>query len=233
MIIFLHYFLLFIIYSFLGWLIEITICSIREKRYIPRGFLIGPYCPIYGFASLIMITALNKYYNDILIVFVLSSIIASILEYFTSFVMEKIFKARWWDYSQKNFNINGRICLENSISFGFLSLILIYFVNPLFNEIINFLPKTYFIFFSSVLLTIYIIDNIVTFNIMFKIRTFTITLKKDYTEEMTKKVKQALLEHSFITRNILKSFPKLQIKGLETRKEELFNFINQKKSSLK
>ena len=233
MLVFLNYFLIFIFYSFLGWLLEVTICSLREKRYVPRGFLIGPCCPIYGFAALIMIISLNKYLNDPLIVFILSAIIASILEYFTSFAMEKIFNARWWDYSHKKLNINGRICLENAISFGILALILIYFVNPIIIKIINSIPKLYFTFIASVLLTIYVIDNILTFNIMLKIRTFTKTLKKDYTEEMTKKVKQALLEHSFITRNILKSFPRLQIKGFESRKEELFKFINSKKSSLK
>ena len=233
MIIFLNYFLLFIIYSFLGWLIEIIVCSISEKHFTPRGFLIGPYCPIYGFASIIMITLLNKYFNDPLIVFILSAIIASVLEYFTSYIMEKIFNARWWDYSDRKLNINGRICLENSVLFGMLALILIYIVNPFIIQVIDTIPKLYFIFISSVLLTIFIIDNIVTFNIMFKIRTFTKALKKDYTEEMTKKVRKALLEHSFITRNILKSFPKLEIKGFESKKEKIFNFINSKKSSLK
>ena len=127
MIIFLNYFLLFIIYSFLGWLIEIIVCSISEKHFTPRGFLIGPYCPIYGFASIIMITLLNKYFNDPLIVFILSAIIASVLEYFTSYIMEKIFNARWWDYSDRKLNINGRICLENSVlSIGkLLSLLLV------------------------------------------------------------------------------------------------------------
>lgn len=233
MIIFLHYFLLFIIYSFLGWLFEVIICSINEKHFSPRGFLLGPYCPIYGFASLLIITLLNKYFNDPLVVFTFSSIIVGFLEYFTSYIMEKIFNARWWNYSDKKFNINGRICLEFVAFFGILALILIYFINPFITQIISLIPKLYFIFISSVLLTIFIIDNIVTFNIMFKIRTFTKTLKMDYTEEMTKKVRKALLEHSFITRNILKSFPKLEIKGFESKKEKLFNFINSKKSSLK
>ena len=113
MTIFLYYFLLFIIYSFLGWCIESIYCMIEQRKVVSRGFLIGPYCPIYGWGALIMIFTLQRYLNDPIVLFVMGALVASVIEYITSLVMEKIFHARWWDYSHMKFNVNGRICLTN------------------------------------------------------------------------------------------------------------------------
>lgn len=220
---FLYYFLLFIIYSILGWGIEVVFCSLTNKKLTSRGFLIGPYCPIYGWASLFMIFSLHKYINDPLVVFIMGALIASILEYITSFFMEKIFHARWWDYSTKTFNINGRICLKNSILFGFLCLILLYVVNPYVIKRIELIPKPYFLILSSSLCTAFVIDNIVTFKIMFNIRTITNTIRKDYTEEMTKKVRKILAEQSYVTRHILNAFPNLTVIGKGIKKHRFFH----------
>lgn len=219
---FLYYFLLFIIYSCLGWLIEVIFCSITDKKITARGFLIGPYCPIYGWAAIIMILCLQRYMNDAIVMFVMGAIIASILEYVTSYLMEKIFHARWWDYSQRKFNIEGRICLKNSVLFGLLCLILMYVVNPYVIKIISMIPNSYFLVLSASLLTAFIIDNIVTFKIMFNIRSITKTLKKDYTEEMTKKVRKILSEQSFITRHWLTAFPDLKIIGKGIKPHHFF-----------
>ncbi len=110
-------FLLFSIYSFLGWLMEVVNTLRVEKKFVNRGFLVGPFCPIYGFGVLLMTIMLKKYQNDIVATFIFSILICGILEYFTSFFLEKIFHARWWDYSNRKFNINGRICLENLFIF--------------------------------------------------------------------------------------------------------------------
>ena len=133
----LKYFLLFIIYSMLGWLIEVSAFLISDKKFINRGFLIGPYCPIYGVGAIVMILTLSNYTDSPLILFVMSIVIFSLLEYYTSYFMEKIFKARWWDYSKKKFNINGRICLETMIPFGLLGLLAMYVINPFLNNIIE------------------------------------------------------------------------------------------------
>ena len=125
-------FLLFMTYSFIGWLMEVTCKLIETKKIINRGFLIGPYCPIYGWGCLLITMLLNKYVDDPLVLFVMAIIICSILEYVTSYLMEKLFKARWWDYSKRRFNINGRICLETMVPFGLLALFIMYFINPFF-----------------------------------------------------------------------------------------------------
>lgn len=95
------YFLLFIIYSMIGWTIEVLLQFIEKKRLINRGFLIGPYCPIYGFGAVVMTLILDKYQDNLIILFGMSMLICTVLEYLTSYIMEKLFKARWWDYSQK------------------------------------------------------------------------------------------------------------------------------------
>ena len=116
---------------------EVTLKYIELKRFINRGFLIGPYCPIYGCGAVLITLLLQKFVNDPITLFVYGIIICSILEYTTSFIMEKLFNARWWDYSTKKFNINGRICLETMIPFGLLGLAIVYIINPFFLKIFD------------------------------------------------------------------------------------------------
>ena len=135
------YFLLFMIYAILGWCMEVTCKLIQYKRFINRGFLIGPYCPIYGYGAILITFLLKKYTNDPIALFFMAIIICGTLEYLTSYFMEKIFKARWWDYSQKKFNINGRVCLNTIIPFGLLGLFIMYVSNPFFISKIEMLPQ--------------------------------------------------------------------------------------------
>ena len=119
----------FIIYSFLGWIYESTLRTITDKRFINSGFLNGPYIPIYGFGAIIDIFLLGSITNPILLFF-LSGIINCLLEYLTSYFMELIFHARWWDYSNQPLNINGRICLLGYIAFGLFAVIVILYFHP-------------------------------------------------------------------------------------------------------
>ena len=121
---------LFFIYSFLGWVCECIYCSIAQRKIINRGFLAGPYCPIYGFGAVFVLVLLQPFMDNPLIVFLLGVLITSTLEYITSVVMEKIFHTRWWDYSHYKYNINGRVCLLNSFLFGVMSLFVVYIVHP-------------------------------------------------------------------------------------------------------
>ena len=127
-------FLLFITYSFFGWLMEMIVTVIEDHEIVNRGFLIGPYCPIYGVCSISMILLLHKITNPI-ILFIASVLICSIGEYLTSYILEKLFKARWWDYSNMKFNLNGRICLRNCLYFGVLGFLMIKFINNYFTNL--------------------------------------------------------------------------------------------------
>jgi uncharacterized membrane protein len=123
-------FLCFFFYSFLGWLYESLICSIfGERRFINRGFLLGPYCPIYGTGSILCWLVLKDNAN-FLEVFAIAAVLCCVVEYITSFCMEKVFHARWWDYSNLPFQLNGRICLYGGIIFGGGVVIVKFFIQP-------------------------------------------------------------------------------------------------------
>lgn len=123
-------FFFFILYSVLGWIYETALCSLREKRFVNRGFLNGPYCPIYGAGSIMFLLILGREKSPLLI-FIFGAIIACALEYATSYVMERLFKARWWDYSDFKYNLNGRICLGAATVFGAFAAFLIKALHPL------------------------------------------------------------------------------------------------------
>lgn len=204
-------FLLFITYSFIGWCMEVGCKLVELKKFINRGFLIGPYCPIYGWGCILIILLLNKYTDDPLVLFVMAIVICSILEYFTSYFMEKLFKARWWDYSRRKFNINGRICLETMIPFGLLGCLIMYFVNPFFVSVYSKIPSNILIIISSVLFTIFLIDNIISYTIMFKMKIPKIKISKDSTEEITEYVRSILAKRSFLYKRLMKAYPNMKI----------------------
>ena len=124
-------FLLYIAYSTLGWCGEMLYCSIpKGKLCEKRGFLNGFLCPIYGHGALLVLYALHGGFQNPFLTFFFGAIVTSILEYFTSWLMEKLFHMRWWDYSHYKFQINGRVCLLNSTCFGLACVLLCHLVQP-------------------------------------------------------------------------------------------------------
>ena len=205
-------FLLFILYSVLGFIIEVTLNLITKKRFINRGFLIGPYCPIYGVGSLLIIFLLDKYRNDILVLFILITLICSILEYVTSYLMEKIFHIRWWDYSNHKYNINGRICLSTMIPFGLGGVILITYLNPFILSVINKVPSNLLISCVVILLIVFITDILLSFNIILGLKNITTNIKSDSTEKVTIQVKKKIKEaNKALYNRLIYAFPRLQI----------------------
>lgn len=124
-------FFLLMIYSFLGWCGEMIYCSLGQRRLCEkRGFLNGPICPIYGHGALIVLLCLDGGCENPLLTFLWGAVLTSIVEYITSYIMEKLFHMRWWDYSHYKFHINGRVCLLNSTLFGLASVFLCHFADP-------------------------------------------------------------------------------------------------------
>ena len=204
------YFLLFMIYSFIGWIMEVIVCWFPTKKFVNRGFLIGPYCPIYGYGCLLIIILLKNSINDPIALFLKAIVICSLLEYFTSLFMEKLFHARWWDYSNKKFNINGRICLETMIPFGILACLVMYILNPFFESLLNLMPSIILHIVSIILFIIYIVDNIISFKIISNISKTVKQVAKDSTEEITTKVKKVLKQGNILSKRLTDAFPKFQ-----------------------
>lgn len=136
---------LFTIYSFLGWLCESIFCSFLFKKWTNRGFLNGPFCPVYGIGGL-LITSLLKpftgypFYIEIPLVFVAGVILTTTLEYITGWILETLFHTTWWDYSQNRFNYKGRICLLNSLLFGVLCLVTMLVLHPFLLHLLHLIP---------------------------------------------------------------------------------------------
>lgn len=204
-------FLLFIIYSVTGWIIEVIATYPDTKCFVNRGFLIGPYCPIYGNCAIAMILLLHNVTNPILL-FILSIIICSAGEYVTSYVMEKLFHARWWDYTKNKFNLNGRICLVNSLAFGVLGFLLIKFVNPFVVGLITKLSPTMMNILFYTILILFLIDNVISFKVIFKIKNMSVKyVHLDNTKEITEKVKK-ILSDNVLAKRVFKAFPNIRFK---------------------
>lgn len=225
---FLSYFCIFFTYSVLGWIIESTLVSTQEKKIINRGFLIGPYCPIYGIGALGMILYLEQYKDNIITVFFLAVTLCSILEYVTSYLMEKLFKTRWWDYSNEKFNLNGRICGKNACLFGLGGLFLIYIAHPTLKKILTLFNPKILLIIIIICLIIFTIDTIISFNIVnkFKKTVTNIDLKKDSTQEFTKLVKETIIKNNkILQKRLLSAFPNIDLKRLANLRKDIKNKI--------
>ena len=205
------YIALFFIYSFAGWVMETVQISIRQKKFVNRGFLIGPYCPIYGCGVLLITLLLQKYAGDLPLTFILSILICGTLEYMTSYVMEKIFKARWWDYSQRKFNINGRVCLENLVLFGLASCVIIYVTNPFIIKHLKMIPSMVQNVLIGALLAVHLVDNIVSYKIILNLKKVSNEIKDD-TIEISEKVKNIIHNKSRLYRRLVNAFPNIKEK---------------------
>lgn len=183
------YFLVFLIYSILGWIMECTLGIIENHKFVNRGFLIGPYCPIYGVGVVGVTLLLSRFTNNLFLLFILSTILCGSLEYFTSYIMEKLFHARWWDYTNRKFNINGRICLETLIPFGIISVLILKYLNPfIFNNLYR-IPSNLLMYVSITLFVLYLIDTCISLKIISNFKDMN-KQAKDNTEEISKKVKE-------------------------------------------
>lgn len=238
-------YILFWLYSFLGWLMETTLVSLQSKKFINRGFFMGPYCPIYGTGGVLLLV-LSPYKDSPFLVFILSIVICSIIEYLTSYILEMIYKVRWWDYSNRMFNLNGRVCLFNSICFGLLGMLMVSYLNPVFLNLITSLSDTILTIIALTILIITLIDMSITFSIMFDIRKTIINLKEktitsifkknqDNTEEVSKRVKNILKEKGFIHKHLSNAFSNLKVykNNFFTKTEELLKRKREQKLETK
>lgn len=206
-----YYFLLFFIYSVIGYIAEMIYTSIGSKKLINRGFLIGPYLPIYGSGCLLITILLKNFIEKPFILFLLAMIICMVLEYITSYIMENIFNARWWDYSNNMFNINGRVCLETSIPFGIGGLFIMYIANPFITKILTSINERTLVIISIISLIIFVTDFIASSSIIFKLKK-NIFCKKDNTEEIHNNIKEYILNYSVFTKRLIEAFPNIKLK---------------------
>lgn len=200
-------FLLFFIYSFLGYIVESISVSLIEKKIVwNRGFLVGPYIPIFGTGAMTMILTLQKYKDDTIALFIMSMVVCLTIEYLCSLIAEKIFKLRWWNYSDKLFNINGRICLQNGILFGLGGVLIVKYVNTWIENLILLLPNSLMITLSIIFSIIFVADTIISTHTVIKFNSSFKRYSADNTQEVKKKILEEL-QHNFLLNRLVKAFP--------------------------
>lgn len=148
----------YIIYSFLGWCAEVCYAYKNQKKFVNRGFLHGPLCPIYGACILSVVIILSNINCNLFAMLIIATIFTSFIEYFTGLILEKLFKTKYWDYTEDPFNLHGRICLHFSLMWGAVSLLIVKVIHPLMISAVTIIPSNFRLAFSLILLFYLLLD---------------------------------------------------------------------------
>lgn len=181
-------FLYFLFYSFLGWGMETIYCSLRQRRFVMRGFLLGPICPIYGVGALLMILPLSFFKDNLLVFYVVATVTLSAWEYFVGWFLETTTHMKYWDYSHLKFNIKGRITLWVCLWWGVLAYFAVFHIHPWVERLFARVPKTAQVVLAVLLFAVLVADTVTT------IRKLALTAKLMARLEEAKEEMQARAE---------------------------------------
>lgn len=225
---------LFFVYCMMGWVWESCYESFLNKKLLNRGFLNGPYIPIYGFGGTFILVVLQRFQAPLLSlasvkIYIIGAIGATILEYITSYVLEKVLKARWWDYSDYPLNLNGRICLIATLFWGLVAVLAINVLNPFLVKKYMAMPHDTVLIFASVMCTLFVVDLGVTINSILDLQSrlqlmMTIEAEKmieivsGTTGNFSKYKNKFLNLGNPFTKRIIESFPKLRFTSSQMQK---------------
>jgi uncharacterized membrane protein len=217
--------IIFSIYSFLGWILETMHASLRDKQFVNRGFLNGCFCPIYGLGAIITLNIFsfvnfNSYSFEVnmIIKFFLVILFITILEFYTGYILEKVFNCKWWDYSEYKDNIRGYVCIRYSALWGLLAIILIYFINPIINNFVISIPNNFIIYLSTFLILYFILDTMTSVTEALSLRTVIL----NYTKFSSYKYYDKIIQY----KRIFIAFPKLLILNAGIINKDVRSIIN-------
>lgn len=208
--IFTNLLLLFFAYSFIGWCIEVTLKYFQYHRFINRGFLTGPWLPIYGSGAVLItlaVTLLAPYDYGYGTTFAISFAVCGLVEYGASWYMEKRFHARWWDYSKKPMNLNGRVWIGNLILFGLGGLVIIFIGDPLLLKLFGRIPLLVREYMAGFLLALFAADFAVSHVVLKLIKTSVDSSEADNTEQIRREIQQLLGKKSYFHRRLAEAYP--------------------------
>ena len=229
------------LFSCVGWLMEVTLKYIQYHRFINRGYLIGPYCPIYGcgvVAVTVLVGGIIGYEGSITDTFLAGFVICGILEYFVSWYMEKMFHARWWDYSTKPMNLHGRIWIGNLVLFGIGGVAIVKLIDPVLMKWIHAIPQWILYALSGAIVMLMIWDNIVSHIAFNLVKKEIDGVEADNSEEVSTKVRQLLREDPVLLRRIGEAYPNLEINSkkfaekLKAQAEAVQESVEEKKQAV-
>ena len=182
--------LLFTAYSMMGWIVETVVCSVVAGKFINRGFLNGPFCPIYGFGALLIVVTLAPVRGSLPLLFLAAVALASALEYLTGLGLETLFHAKYWDYSARRFNLQGRVCLGNALLFGLGGVLTVRVLQPLLLQVIGLIPPAVQTIAGYVLLSYFVTDAVFTANTLVRLNGRLAELQQ-VLDEISEKVRAA------------------------------------------
>ena len=218
--------LLFFAYAFLGWCIEVTLKYFQFHRFINRGFLTGPWLPIYGSGAAlitVVIKGLAPLEFSVGTTFAVSFLLCGFLEYMTSYVLEKRFHARWWDYSQKPMNLHGRVWIGNLVLFGLGGVLIVELINPVLLRLSEQLSFTLREVLAFSLSAVFIADYVVSHFVLKLVKTGVENSEADDTEAISKEVRLLLSDRSVFHRRFAEAYPEVVYKTerIAARMEEI------------
>ena len=204
--------LLFFVYSFVGWCIEVTLKYFQFHRLINRGFFTGPLLPIYGSGAVLItvgVEALRPLESGVGVTFLLSFVLCGVLEYMTSYVMEKRFHARWWDYSQKPMNLHGRVWIGNLILFGLGGVLIVHLFNPPLLALLERVPLTARKIAAGLLSALFVGDYVLSHFVLKMVKLSVENSKADSTEAISSEVRLLLSDRSVFHRRFVEAYPEV------------------------
>ena len=204
--------LLFFIYSFAGWCMEVILKYRQYHRFINRGFLTGPLCPIYGCGAVlitVVVGSLASVESGLVMTFALSFVICGVVEYFTGLILEKIFHARWWDYSQKPMNLHGRVWIGNLLLFGVAGVGIMHILNPVLYKFLGLFSLRTREVVMTILLVILAADFVVSYFVLKLVKVGVDSSEADNTEEINKEVHQLLTDKSYFHKRFVDAYPEV------------------------
>ena len=204
--------LLFFVYAIAGWCMEVILKYRQFHRFINRGFLTGPWLPIYGFGAVLItlgVNAIAGVEHSVGTTFLISFFLCGTVEYVASWIMEKRFHARWWDYSQKPMNLNGRVWIGNLILFGLAGVGIEYVANPLLFKLFDRISLRARAIIACVLLVVIAADYVVTHFVLKLVKTGVETSEADNTEQISKEVRLLLSDRNYFYSRFADAYPEV------------------------
>ena len=255
---FTQWLLFFYIYCFIGWVIESIIVSVEHRKLVNRGFLRGPYLPLYGFGALTILFICLPFKEEPILVYLFGLIGTTVLEYFTGWAMEACLKTKYWDYSNQKFNYKGRICLTSSLFWGFLSLLMIYVLHKPIEKAVLTLYDEHILIFTIIVITIsclFVSDMVYAFKTALdlnkllekitKLKAEAATIRKQISEDKSNKKahlhtrlqnlkdehKATIEKIGFFRANMVKAHPNAQSLRFNEALQDVRERLNNRKKS--
>lgn len=247
----------FFIYSFAGWVTEVIYSYKTKHILVNRGFLYGPYCPIYGTGIISIVLLLDNFRYNFFLLYIFSVILVSAIEYFTGFILEKCFNTKWWDYSKEPYNLHGRICLHFSLIWGVAALLVVKILNPLISAGLSYIPVYIQVLMAYFTVALFLLDFIFTLaslakfsKVLSKLQSISSELKERYEyvisstkdiavdaaqnlesniKELRGKYDKAFENLDFNHRRLLNAFPNLK----PSRFDNILKEVKEKLNSLR